>query len=45
MVLGKVPRAAIGVTIEHEAVSVVTQAVQGGRGEQAVGWERLVPFG
>ncbi len=43
--LRRVPRALIGVTVEHEAVSVVTQSVERGRGEQSIGRERLIPFG
>ena len=45
VVLRKVPRASIGVTVEHQAVSVVTQSVERGRGEQSIGRERLIPFG
>ena len=45
MVLRKVSWAAIGVTVEHQAVSVVTQSVERGRGEQSIGRERLIPFG
>ena len=45
VMLRKVPRASIGVTVEHQAVSVVTQSVERGRGEQSIGRERLIPFG
>lgn len=45
MVVRKVPRAAIGVVVEHEAISVVTQAVERGGSPQAIGRKRLIPFG
>ena len=45
VMLRKVPWASIGVTVEHQAVSVVTQAIECGRGEQSIGRECLIPFG
>lgn len=43
--LRKVPRASIGVAVEHEAISVVAQPVERGRGEQTVRRKRQIPFG
>ncbi len=43
--LRKVPWASIEVTVEYLAVSVLTQSVERGRGEQSIGRKRLIPFG
>jgi hypothetical protein len=45
VVLRNMSWASIGMTVEHQAVSVVAQAVERGRGEQTIGRERLIPFG
>lgn len=37
-------RGAVGSAVEHEAVGVVAHAVEGGRSEQAVGGEGLIPL-
>ena len=42
--LGQCLGCAVGLAVEHEAIRVVSQPVEGGRGEQAVGGEGLVPF-
>lgn len=36
---------AVGGTVEHEAVGVVAQPIEGRRGKQPIGGEGLVPLG
>jgi transposase len=37
-------RGAIGLSVEHQAVGVVAQPIEGRRGEQPIGGEGLIPF-
>lgn len=39
------PRGAEGLPIQHEAVGVVSQAIQRGRRQKPVSWKSLVPLG